>query len=226
MLVRLATNNKHSLQVRIHTSSNFKCPFFVFKHCDNKGHPLVGGWHNDTLTLPKQRDGQSFTSLIQLFRFLVQAHTETLSIPQDWTLAFWWTRHDEWRVDQIEPFSTFLTKYQCYVHDEPPYQLYFTGYGPKVSPPPPPSFEHQFTLPKLDCVKKTMSFNHLCHESWISNAPIPVYTNSNAKMNRQIWKRFLTRHQILSHEDSSALFDSHPSPNRKIQVHVPQIPHD
>lgn len=231
MLLRLATHTMHGLQVRIRVSSNFKCPFFVFQHCDNQGHSLVGGWHGDTLTLPKLRDGQCFTSLLHLFRFLAQAHATPLSIPRNWALAFCWTPHNEWNVGQIQPFSTFLQRHKCYVHDEPPYQLYFTDSGPKLSAPPT-SFEHQFALPNLDPphqvqsepAKKTMSFKQLCRDSWGINTPIPVYTNSNSKMNRQIWKRFLTRHQILNQKNSSTLFDLRPSPTTIDQA--PQLPSD
>ena len=149
MLLRLAAHNAQSLQVRICFRTRSKCLFFVFRHCDNKGHPLVGGWHDNTLTLPKVHDNQWFTSLIKLFRFMAQAHTTRLQVPRDWASAFQWAPGSSWHQSESQPFQSFLQTYNCHVHDEPPYDLYFNGHVPKAPPPPRTavSFDHQFQLP-------------------------------------------------------------------------------
>jgi len=210
MLLRLADGSS-TLQVRIHASSRFKSPFFSFRRQDNTHTGLVGAWCGDTYTLP-QISHKQFTSVLELFLFL-KSHSLNVPgkpvIPQSWGRAFCWTPQDTWDVLTVQPFSTFLQKYGCYVHDEPPYELYFNQCCPK-----PAQTRFTFSDQFRPRHSNSMSFKHMCKDSWESKTPVPVYTNPHPQMNRQIWKKFLLQHQILSKSHCSKLVGSKPAQPR------------
>lgn len=175
MLLRLAPCYESTLQLRICISKVYRCPFFVFRPQDNTHHPLVGGWQNDMRRLPILSQPRRFTSLLDVFLFL--APDTTAQVPLDLTHAFCWTRATTWM--DAQPFKTFLQFYECYVHDEPPYQLYFNRFKPKTGMP---------QKAKPESLKKR------CAQAWAANTPLPIY--STPRSTRRLWAKFLTRHRI------------------------------
>ena len=195
MLLRLAPHLDKGISIHICVNKRFKGPCFFFRYEDNVGHPLTCNWKGDILHLAKVNDNKRFYSLIELFNFLTQSNT--VAIPRCWSSAFRWTPSTTWTPHHSKPFHELLELLQCYVHEEPPYQLYFKGYGPK------PSFTHH---------KKNM--DRYCEAQWKLTKPIQIYTNSNQNLIRQTWKKFVTQHQILKKTQCQTLFQpSSPSPS-------------
>lgn len=192
MFLQLRPPFDRGLVLRIQVNPRFKCPFFIFLHEDNVGHPLVGGWDGDMLTLPRVRDKQQFTSLLQMFYFL--HGTQNVQIPMCWSNAFQWTpavnNNNNWSASQQKPLHHFLQVHNCYIHEEPPYQIFYRS-------------------TKLPCARR-QNMERSYRERWTQHQPIQIYTNPNPKQNRQIWKRFLTQHRILPKDQCQVLFDGDP----------------
>ncbi len=188
MLLRLTSRFDRGLVAHIQLNRSFsKCPVFVVRHCDNSHHPLVGGWSQDTYRPPQIKDNQWFTSLFELFYFL--HGSSNVGIPQCWNDAFQWVPTTNWKDSQTKPLTQFLQYAGCYIHEEPPYQVFFNGHIPHYS---------------------QAAMEQYCRTKWSGPevAPIPTYPQPhlNLKKTRQMWTHFLTTRQIVSKETCAALF--------------------
>lgn len=188
MFLRLVPYYNSTLQVRICISKVYQCPFFVFRPRENS----IGGWHNGVLSLSKLNQPRRFTSLLEVFLFLRQ--DPTAHVPMDLTGAFCWSRGDCWDDQTARPFRSFLKTHACYVHNEPPYQLYYLGFGPKTR------MSSSLSKPKPESIKKR------CCQAWADKTAFPIHTTSNSSATHPLWTRFLTRHRILDPSDQTILF--------------------
>lgn len=179
MLLRLCEKFGQTLQIHIQINRRYKCPFFVFRHQDNVGHPWVGGWTNDQYVLPKIQDNIRFISLIELFQFLCPRG----QMPLYWDDAFEWVPDDIWISHRALPFQQFLRQFDCYVHEQPPYQLYF---------------------------RQTTNMDAACQTSWNEHkCALPIH--STLTQNPNVVRHFLRHRRILPKEQCVELFPRRPA---------------